>query len=431
LELAALADGHGAPVYCQIGEPWWWHQLDGAQAPCFYDAATTALYSSETGLTIPVMHQDIFETPSPAQQAYLDWLGEKLGAATLAWRDAIKAAYPGAQISLLFYTPQVLREDAPMLARANLPATWAAPAFDIFQVEDYDHVIDGHWAAHEKAIKLVEDQLGYTPAQSHYFSGFILSPNNSPLWRHIERAIGDAKTRAFAETFVWAYPQVMRDGFSYFELEEDDVPAFHDVRFPTDISFGSGGGPGFSTSIVEMASGAEQRNVNWAAARAEYDIGTGLRSEDDVAEVIHFFRARRGRAHGFRFKDWADFKSCKPSETITPNDQQIGVGDGITAEFQLIKTYSDLAGDHVRDIQKPVADTVRIALDYAEELSGWTLDAATGRIVFDTPPAHGVVINAGFEFDVPVRFDSDRLHITLDSFRAGEIPSIALVELRV
>ncbi|RME61845.1 MAG: TIGR02217 family protein, partial [Alphaproteobacteria bacterium] len=283
LEAASLAVAAGAAVHAQIGEPWWWYQLNGSNAPCFYDATTEAAYTAETGQPVPARHLTIFETPNSAQQAYLDWLAAKLGAATLALRDALKAAHPAAQVSVLFFTPQVLDPAAPMLATVNMPADWTFPAFDVFQIEDYDHVIAGRWAAHAAALDVIADRLGYGPADSHYFAGFILSPNDAPLWDNIERAIADGRARGFAEVFVWAYPQIVRDGFTHFELEQAGMTAFHDVRFPTDISFGSSGGPGFSTSIVETASGVEQRNANWAAARARYDVGTGIRGEDDLA----------------------------------------------------------------------------------------------------------------------------------------------------
>lgn len=430
LEAADLAAGVGAPIFAQIGEPWWWFQLDGSSAPCFYDSATEALYLAETGQAVPTRHVTIFESADSGQQAYLDWLADKLGERTLALRDAIKAAHPSAQVSVLFFTPQVLDAAAPMLATVNMPVQWAFPAFDVFQIEDYDHVVHGRWALHSQALDVVAERLGYGPADSHYFAGFILSPNEAPLWDNIERAIGNGRARQFAEIFVWAYPQIIRDGFTHFELEQDGMTGFHEIRFPTDIGFGSSGGPGFSTTVVETASGAEQRNANWSAARARYDVGAGIRSEDDLAAVLGFFRARAGRAHGFRFKDWTDYKSCAPSATPSALDQQIGIGDGLGAAFQLVKIYDDGIARHSRAIVKPVASSVRIAIDGIEQLSGWTLDASRGIVNFAAAPAAGTVISAGFEFDVPVRFEADQLSVMLETFKAGDIPNIGLVEIR-
>lgn len=413
-------------AHFQIGEPWWWYQLFGNGAPCFYDDATTALFTAETGLALPPKHQSIFESVSAEQGVYLDWLAGKLGEATLFLRDAVKTAFPTAPVSVLFFTPQVLRNDAPMLARVNLPGEWAYPAFDYFQLEDYDHIIAGDWRAHEAGLDLVIAQLGYGPADAHYFAGFAIDAQNLSVWDNIERALSDARKRGFSEIFVWAYPQIARDGFTTFTLEEDkDGMGFHDVRFPLDIAFGSSGGPLFSTSITELASGAEQRNVNWSQSRARYDIAGGVRGEDDLAEVIAFFRARRGRAYGFRFRDWADYTSHAQNKSPSAFDQQIGVGDGQETQFQLVKFYED----YRRIIAKPVAESVRIAVG-GVEVSGWSVDGLSGQITFDTPPGNGAVITAGFEFDVPVRFADDLLNVTLESFRAGDIPSIGLIEVR-
>ncbi|WP_281826847.1 DUF2460 domain-containing protein [Jannaschia rubra] len=206
--------------------------------------------------------------------------------------------------------------------------------------------------------------------------------------------------------------------------------AFHEVRFPDNISRGARGGPERRTQIVELASGDEERNASWANSRRRYDVAYGIRRADDLAAVVAFFEARNGRLHGFRFKDWGDHKSCLPSGTPVPTDQLIGTGDGATTTFQLVKRYASGSQTWVRTITKPVADTVRVALDGAEQLSGWTVNTTTGVLTFDTAPAAGVAISAGFEFDVPVRFDTDALDVTLDLERLGSITSIPLLEIR-
>ena len=206
--------------------------------------------------------------------------------------------------------------------------------------------------------------------------------------------------------------------------------AFHEVRFPTSVAFGSSGGPERKTEIVTLGSGFEERNAVWANSRRRYDAGLGVKTLDDLHAVIAFFEARLGRLHGFRFKDFADWKSCAPLAAITPADQAIGTGDGTATAFALTKTYLSGAGSWTRAIVKPVAGTVRVAKDGIEQMSGVTVDATTGIVTFDTAPANGVAITAGFEFDVPVRFDSDMLSVNLDGFRAGDIPNIPLVELR-
>ena len=206
--------------------------------------------------------------------------------------------------------------------------------------------------------------------------------------------------------------------------------ALHEVRFPDNISRGARGGPERRTQIVELASGDEERNASWANSRRRYDVAYGIRRADDLAAVVAFFEARNGRLHGFRYKDWADYKSALPSQAITATDQQIGTGTGSLKTFQLSKRYASGAQSWARTITKPVSGTVRIALGTVEQMSGWTLDATTGVITFTTAPANGVVIRAGFEFDVPVRFDTDTLDVTLDIERLGSITSIPLLEIR-
>ena len=206
--------------------------------------------------------------------------------------------------------------------------------------------------------------------------------------------------------------------------------AFHEVRFPENIGRGARGGPERRTQIVELASGDEERNASWANSRRRYDVAYGIRRADDLAAVVAFFEARNGRLHGFRFKDWADYKSGPPSQTPGPQDQLIGEGDGSTNAFQLVKRYASGGQTWTRAITKPVAGTVRIALDGAEQASGWNIDTTSGLVSFDTAPASGVAVTAGFAFDVPVRFDTDTLDVTLDLERLGSITSIPLVEIR-
>ena len=206
--------------------------------------------------------------------------------------------------------------------------------------------------------------------------------------------------------------------------------AFHEVHFPDNISRGARGGPERRTQIVELASGDEERNASWANSRRRYDVAYGIRRADDLAAVVAFFEARNGRLYGFRYKDWADYKSALPSQAITATDQQIGTGTGSLQTFQLAKRYTSGAQTWVRTIAKPVAGTIRVALGMAEQLSGWTVDTTTGVVTFTTAPAGGVIVRAGFEFDVPVRFDSDTLDVTLDFERLGSITAIPLLEIR-
>lgn len=206
--------------------------------------------------------------------------------------------------------------------------------------------------------------------------------------------------------------------------------AFHEIRFPDNISRGARGGPERRTQIVELASGDEERNASWANSRRRYDAAYGVRRADDLAAVVAFFEARNGRLYGFRWKDWGDYKSCLPSGTPAPMDQVIGSGDGAITVFQLAKAYISGAQTWTRTITKPVVGTVTLAIDGVEQASGWSVDTTTGLITFATAPASGVPITAGFEFDVPVRFDTDKLDVTHDIERLGSITSIPLIEVR-
>lgn len=209
--------------------------------------------------------------------------------------------------------------------------------------------------------------------------------------------------------------------------------AFHEVQFPTRISKGSSGGPRRITEVVTLRSGAEQRNSIWADSRRAYNAGFGLQSLKDLYEVLEFFEARRGRLHGFRWKDWADYKSADPTSVVTNADVQIGVGDGSDTTFQLQKVYSDAGGSYTRTISKPVAGSVLVSVDNVAqtETTDFTVNATTGLITFTSAPGNGLVIRAGFEFDVPARFDQDEISTNVEQFNAGAMPEISIVEIRV
>lgn len=205
---------------------------------------------------------------------------------------------------------------------------------------------------------------------------------------------------------------------------------FHDIRFPLDVALAASGGPEWRTDVVTLGSGHEHRNARWAHSRRRYDAGYGVKSLDALAAVLTFFEERRGRLFGFRWHDRLDGKSCAPSQTPQPTDQVIGQGDGARLAFQLVKTYGAVHDPYERRVTKPVAGSVRVAIDGVEQPSeAFACDAATGLVTFATPPAAGQVVTAGYVFDVPVRFDIDRLEVDLAAFTAGSIPKIPLVEL--
>jgi len=208
---------------------------------------------------------------------------------------------------------------------------------------------------------------------------------------------------------------------------------FHEIRFPTNLSFGSVGGPERRTEIVTLANGHEERNSPWAHARRRYDAGVGVRSLDDIETLIAFFEARQGQLFGFRWKDWSDFKSSIASRDVAFEDQVIGTGDGATVDFALVKNYRSGLQSYARPITKPVQGTVLVgvARTLQVETVDYTVDYTTGIITFLTPPGQGAEITAGFEFDVPVRFDSDRIWTSVASFQAGEMPDVPVVEVRI
>ena len=209
--------------------------------------------------------------------------------------------------------------------------------------------------------------------------------------------------------------------------------SFHEVRFPASLSFGSVGGPERRTEIVTLSNGFEERNSPWAHSRRRYDAGFGLRSLDDVEQMIAFFEARQGQLHGFRWKDWADYKSCLPSADITGMDQLIGAGDEVTTDFQLVKVYNSGDAAYSRPIRKPVRGSVQVTVsgDAVQESIDYSVDYATGLIQFSHAPDIGSEIRAGFEFDVPVRFDTDVIQTSVANFNAGEVPDVPVIEVRL
>lgn len=210
---------------------------------------------------------------------------------------------------------------------------------------------------------------------------------------------------------------------------------FHEVRFPTGISRGATGGPERRTDVVVLGSGYEERNARWADSRRSYNAGYGVRSLDDLHAVLAFFEERRGQLYGFRWRDPVDWSSAAPEGQTTPLDQVIGTGDGDTAAFQLIKSYGGAALPWFREINKPVAGSVRVAVDGVEQSAGdaFSVDAVTGTVTFEAGfvPGGGASVTAGFEFDVPVRFNTDKLEINVQGFRHGAIPNIPIIEVRL
>lgn len=418
-----LAVAAGQAPRFQVGEPWWWDMPDGRI--CLYDAAARAAFGGA-----PVEIATVRSTTLTAdQKALLDAAGGLLAASTDALIGAVRVDHPACEALCLVYLPTVLDAAAPELKRANVPTGWATPAFDVLQLEDYDWVTAGQTEGSRLGAQAMADRLGYPPARQHYLSGFVLSPGDHLHWREIDAAAEVARRRGVAETFFWALPQVMRDGFTYFRIGDDPVDAFDDVDFPLAIGLGAEVSPTFSTAVVTTASGHEQRNAAWASGRLRFDAGPGVRSEADVQTLLGFFRARRGAAKAFRFRDPLDHSSNGMTGAPTPMDAVLGTGDGARVRFDLVKRYGADADSEVRRITRPVPASVRIALDGVEATAGWALGDG-GVLLFDTPPVDGVTVTAGFLFDVPVRFETDRLDIAGHGPNAADLPHVPLIEVR-
>jgi len=211
------------------------------------------------------------------------------------------------------------------------------------------------------------------------------------------------------------------------------MTAFHEVLFPLDIALKSSGGPERRTDVVTLGSGREERNARWAHSRRRYDAGYGVKTHQALSQVIEFFEERRGRLHGFRWRDRLDHSSAAPNATVSALDQVIGIGDGVAVSFALTKTYGGIHAPYRRRIEKPVNGSVRIAVAGVEASGGsFTVDSATGIVTFleGHIPATGQAVTAGFLFDVPVRFDTDYLEVDLSAFAAGAIPKIPLIEIK-
>ncbi|WP_375291650.1 DUF2460 domain-containing protein [Qipengyuania sp.] len=424
-QFVALAEAAGCAVKFQIGEPWWWVQPQTGALCCYDDAARAAL---DDPVAIPDMRVPL----TPEQTDVLDRAGALLAASTAALADHVRAAATGAaEVMLLAFTPTLLDPAMPDLKRAALPVGWAWPAFDRLQLEDYDWLTAGADGARRAAYAQVQQRLGYPSDRQDYLAGFVLNASDAEsFWPRIDAALDEAAERGVPRRFVWALPQVARDGFvrlpdHFPEPPEDtDMNAFDDVSYPLALGRDAQVSTEFSTSVAVTASGHERRNALWSDARLRFDVGPGIRGEEELGQLIAFFRARHGPATGFRLRDPFDFSSSGMTGTPAASDQVLGTGDGQTARFQLAKHY----GDQRRIVTRPVAGSVSVSVD-GVPTAAWSL-ADRGLIVFDVAPVPGADIRAGFLFDVPVRFAEDRLDVSGVSFAAGEVPSVPLVEIR-
>ena len=421
----SLMKDAGVPVRFQIGEPWWWVMNDGR--PCLYDNAAKAALGGN-----PVAIADLRVSLSAAQKSLLDTAGTLLASSTMALRDAVRAAAApgGAEVVLLAFLPGVLDPAMPEVGRINLPTGWASPAFDRLQLEDYDWLTSGAEGFRRAAYAEIATRLGYPPAQQDYLAGFVLNANDRDLWRRIDAGLDEAAQRGVHDRFVWALPQVCRDGFVRLPppSDEDDMLPFDDLPYPLALGRDAMVSPEFSTSVAVTASGFERRNSLWSNARLRFDVGPGIRSDAELGVLLAFFRARRGAARGFRLRDPTDFSSNAMTSAPGMTDQLLGTGNGLTTDFPLSKAYGSGDAMQLRRITRPLAASILISVDGVAS-SGWTLRDG-GIIRFAAPPAAGKAVRAGFLFDVPVRFAEDKLEVAGSVFAAGEAPSVPVIEIR-
>lgn len=420
----ALLKAAGQPVRFQIGEPWWW--VTANREICLYDDSSKAALGGN-----PVVIPDMAAPLSAAAKSLLDAAGVLLAQSTAALTAAVRAAAGGpSEVMLLAFTPTILAANMPELYRANLPTGWAYPAFNRLQLEDYDWLTFGANAERRAANALVDTRLGYPLAAQDYLAGFVLDPANAEtFWARIDAGLDEAANRGVARRYVWALPQVSRDGYTRLAPPpEQAMDPFDDVLYPFALGRSASVAPEFSTSIAVTASGHERRNSLWSDARLHFDVGPGIRSEAELADLIAFFRARRGPARGFRLMDPFDNSSNGMAGTPTSLDQLLGLGDGARADFQLVKLYGGGTEPQVRAITRPRADTLVVSVG-GVATSAWTL-GAKGMLRLSAAPAAGAEVRAGFRFDVPVRFAEDRLDVSAVNFAAGEAPSVPLIEIR-
>lgn len=215
--------------------------------------------------------------------------------------------------------------------------------------------------------------------------------------------------------------------------------SFHEVRINEGVTPNTSGGPGFSTNIIEIESGAEERVGRWANPRRRYNAAYSVKTPGDLNALLGFYMAREGCLHGFRYKDWLDYATTPSGnthhshETVSELDETLVAVDGTTNQFRLVRRYTSGPATKLRYLTKPVTGTVKVAVDGALKTTGvdYTLDTTSGVVTFGGAP--GGVVTGGCEFDVPVRFgkevDEGALQANMQDFGWGSIPDIPLIEL--
>ena len=207
---------------------------------------------------------------------------------------------------------------------------------------------------------------------------------------------------------------------------------FHDTRLPEDVERGASGGPEFKTTILTLSSGYEKRNIDWSATRGSWDVGYGIQNKVDFTAVLDFFHAREGMAHSFRFKDWGDFEMAS---------QTIGTTDATTATFQIFKRYTSGGINFDKNLEKIVSASATVLVNSVSQTVVYDTAPAAGEVSINTltgvltlgsthAATTGQDIDVLCEFDIAVRFDTDKFDINLLTFDAGGIASLPVIEVR-
>jgi len=201
--------------------------------------------------------------------------------------------------------------------------------------------------------------------------------------------------------------------------------AFQDERLPVAVERGARGGPRFKTTIIQLSSGFEQRNIEWERVRGKWDLAYGLDSKANLESVLSRWYTAQGKAHSFRFKDWTDYNIGSSS-----SPQEIAEGDNSTTKFQIVRRYTSGSYNYDRAITRPVS-AVEVYLAGSLQGSGYTVDYDTGVVTFSTAPGMGVSVGIVGEFDIPVRFDIDELDQVATGWDGNyQLPQINIVEVR-
>jgi uncharacterized protein (TIGR02217 family) len=201
------------------------------------------------------------------------------------------------------------------------------------------------------------------------------------------------------------------------------MTGFHDVNFPSRLKFNVSGGPEMRVDVTRLSSGHERRNKRWSAPLRRYLISVGQRPLDEIQVLTAFFEARSGPLHGFRFRDPFEHSTAVLNQNVSANDVEIGIGNGVTTDMNLILGNG-------RQVTHPIEESLRVAINGLEISTGFSFDQSSQKLIFDQAPASGETISAGFQFDVPVRFENEQLVATRTVNNAGEVSDITLLELR-